>query len=189
MKFIGKLHGVSKDFTTNKYLITFIMDEGQISFIDDIKDKVLKITADLFKTKRSKNANALLWECIGQMARAKKQDKWAVYLDILKHYGLSTYVCVKPEAVKGLKKVWREVEEIGELEINGKKAMQCLCYYGSSTYDVAEFNNLLECVFAEMEGMGLETPTQKELQRSLEEWNRYCKKTGNVVFCGEDTAD
>ena len=100
MNFIGKLHGVSKDFETNKYLITFLMEEGNLSFLDDIKDKTLKITATLFKSKRSKNANALLWECIGQIARAKRQDKWAVYLDVLKHYGISSYVCVKPEAVK-----------------------------------------------------------------------------------------
>lgn len=186
MKFIGKLFGVSRDFNTNKYLITFLMDEGQISFIDDIREKTLKISADIFKSKRSKNANALLWECIGQIARAKRLDKWDVYLDILKHYGISCYVCVKPEAVAGLKKVWREVEEIGELNINGKKAMQCLCYYGSSTYDTKEFSDLLECVFAEMEGMGLETPTQQELQRSLELWNQYCKKTSKDASCASD---
>lgn len=189
MKFIGKLFGVSKDFETNKYIISFLMDEGNLSFLDEIKEKTLKISADIFKSKRSKNANALLWECIGQMARVKKQDKWVVYLDVLKHYGISCYVCVKPEAVKGLKKIWREVEEIGELEINGKKAMQCLCYYGSSTYDTKEFSDLLECVFAEMEGMGLETPTQKELQRSLDEWNRYCKKTENSASYVEDMED
>ena len=185
MKFVGKLFGVSKDFETNKYLITFLMDEGNLAFLDEIKDKTLKITAVLFKSKRSKNANALLWKCIGQMARAKKQDKWDVYLDVLKHYGISSYVCVKPEAVKGLKKVWRVVEEIGELEINGKKAMQCLCYYGSSTYDTKEFSDLLECVLAEMEGMGLETPTQKELQRSLDEWNRYYSKKNDALYVEE----
>lgn len=186
MKFTGKLFGVSKDFESNKYIISFMMEEGQISFIDEIKDKTLKITAELFKSKRSKNANALLWECIGQIAKAKRQDKWIVYLDILKHYGISTYVCVKPEAVNSLKKIWREVEEIGELEINGKKAMQCLCYYGSSTYDTKEFSDLLECVFVEMESMGLETPTQKELQRSLDEWNRCCKKTNGDAFYARD---
>ena len=91
MIFVGKLFGVSKDFETNKYLITFLMDEGNLSFLDDIKDKTLKITASIFKKKRSKNANALLWECIGKIAKAKRLDKWVVYLDILKHYGKYTY--------------------------------------------------------------------------------------------------
>lgn len=176
MIFVGKLFGVSKDFETNKYLITFLMDEGNLSFLDEIKDKSLKITAVLFKSKRSKNANALLWECISKIAKAKRMDKWDVYLDILKHYGKYTYIVVRPNAVEGLKKIWREVEVIGDVDCNGQLGTQCLCFYGSSTYDVAEFNDLLQSVFAEMEGMGLESPTQEELKRSLDEWNQYCKK-------------
>lgn len=180
MIFVGKLFGVSKDFETNKYLITFLMDEGNLSFLDEIKDKSLKITAVLFKSKRSKNANALLWECISKIAKAKRMDKWDVYLDILKHYGKYTYIVVRPNAVEGLKKIWREVEVIGDVDCNGQLGTQCLCFYGSSTYDVAEFNDLLQSVFAEMEGMGLESPTQEELKRSLDEWNQYCKKNENV---------
>ncbi len=176
MIFVGKLFGVSKDFETNKYLITFLMDEGNLSFLDEIKDKSLKITAVLFKSKRSKNANALLWECISKISKVKRMDKWDVYLDILKHYGKYTYIVVRPNAVEGLKKIWREVEVIGDVDCNGQLGTQCLCFYGSSTYDVAEFNDLLQSVFAEMEGMGLESPTQEELKRSLDEWNQYCKK-------------
>lgn len=189
MIFVGKLFGVSKDFETNKYLITFLMDDGNLSFLDEIKDKSLKITASIFKKKRSKNANALLWECIGKIAKAKRLDKWVVYLDILKHYGKYTYGVFKPAAVEGLKKIWREVEVIGEVEVyseNGiNTGVQCLLYYGSSTYDVQEFNDLLQCVFAEMDGMGIESPTQEELKRSLDEWNRYCKKKNGVSSAEE----
>ncbi len=185
MKFIGKFFNASKNMD-NKWLITFEMEDGNLEVINTIKDKLLTISASVHSEKRSKNANALLWECIGKIARAKRQDKWVVYLDILKHYGISSYVCVKPEAVESLKKIWREIEVIGDLEINGKPAIQCLCYYGSSTYNVQEFNNLLECVFAEMDAMGLESPTQTELKRSLEEWNRYCSKK-NDATCAEES--
>ena len=185
MKFIGKFVNASKDIN-GKWLITFTIEDGSIEVIDTIKDKLLTINAVIHNEKRSKNANALLWECIGKIARAKKQDKWLVYLDILKHYGISSYVCVKPEAVDSLRKIWREIEVIGDLEINGKKATQCLCYYGSSTYNVQEFNDLLNCVFAEMDGMGLESPTQTELKRSLEAWNQLCKKKSDATYA-EDT--
>lgn len=185
MKFIGKFVNASKDIN-GKWLITFTIEDGSIEVIDTIKDKLLTINAVIHNEKRSKNANALLWECIGKIARAKRMDKWLVYLDILKHYGISSYVCVKPEAVEGLKRIWREIEVIGDLEINGKKATQCLCYYGSSTYNVQEFNDLLNCVFAEMDSMGLESPTQTELKRSLEAWNQYCKKKSDAT-CAEDT--
>ena len=187
MNFIGKLFGVSKDFETNKYLITFLMDEGNLAFLDDIKDKTLKVTAVLFKSKRSKNANALLWDCIGKISIAKRMKKWDVYLDLLRSYGVHVYGIFKPNAVEGLKKIWREVEVIGEVEVSGENGksigIQCLLYKGTSHYDVAEFNEFLQCVFAEMEGMDLETPTQKELQRSLDEWNRLCKRTeGDALY-------
>lgn len=178
MKFYGKLFGISKDFETNKYIISFLMNEGNLSFIDEIKDKALTVSANVFKKNRSNNANRLLWECIGQMAKAKKMDKWDVYLDALKHYGKYTYGVFRPQAVPDLKRIWREVEVIGEVECNGQTGIQCLLYYGSSTYDTKEFAAFLDCIFAEMEGMGLETPTQKELQRSLEEWEKLQKKKG-----------
>ena len=43
----------------------------------------------------------------------------------------------------------------------------------------------MQCVFAEMDGMGLQSPTQMELQRSLEEWNRYCKKNADALYAEE----
>ena len=94
---------------------------------------------------------------------------------------------LKIKCLEGLKKIWREVEVIGEVEVsseNGKsKGIQCLLYKGTSHYDVAEFNEFLQCVFAEMEGMDLVTPTQNELLRSLDEWNRLCKRTdGDAIY-------
>ena len=53
-----------------------------------------------YKEKRSLNANALLWRCLGEMASALHTDKWDVYLQMLKRYGTYTYICVKPKAVE-----------------------------------------------------------------------------------------
>ena len=124
------------------------------------------------KEKRSLNANALLWKCLGEMATSLRTDKWDVYLEMLKRYGTFTYICVKPKAVEAVKRQWREVEEIGHIDINGQDSVQMLCYYGSSTMNTKEFSTLLDGVISEMKEMGIETPEQKDLDRAIENWRK-----------------
>ena len=121
------------------------------------------------KEKRSLNANALLWKMLGEIAAALRTDKWSVYLTMLKRYGTYTYICVKPKAVEAVKKQWRECEVIGDIDINGDKAVQMLCYYGSSTMNTKEFSVLLDGVISEMKEMGLETPADRDLQRAIDQ--------------------
>lgn len=125
------------------------------------------------KEKRSLNQNALLWECLGQMASALRADKWDVYLQMLKRYGTYTYICVKPKAVEAVKKQWREVEEIGKVDINGQESVQLLCYFGSSTMNGQEFSVLLDGVVSEMKEMGLPTPDRdfERIMKQLEDKN------------------
>lgn len=132
------------------------------------RDKAFEIKEH--KERRSLNANALLWKCLGEMASALRTDKWDVYLKMLKRYGQYTYICVKPKAVEAVKKQWRESEEIGHIDINGQDSVQMLCYYGSSTYDSKEFSILIDGVISEMKELGLDTPEQKELDRAIENW-------------------
>ena len=138
------------------------------------RDKVFDITEH--KEKRSNNANRLLWECLGELAVALKSDKWSVYLLMLKRYGKYTYICIKPEAVEQMKKQWRESEVIDEdFNLNGQKAVQMLCYYGSSTYNTQEFSHLLDGVISEMQEMGIPTPAEKDLERAIAQWEKMQK--------------
>ena len=168
----AKWHGAPfHDIATRKWLISFEVEDAPEVF-DKTKDKPLNIEIKQFREGRSKDANALLWACIGEIAAALRTDKWSVYLLMLKRYGQYTYICVPPQAVDMVKRQWREVEEIGDIKINGRDAVQLLCYYGSSTYDTKQFSALLDGVISEMKEMGLQTPTSEEMRRSLEEWER-----------------
>lgn len=121
------------------------------------------------KEKRSRDANALLWACLGEIAGAIRSDKWSVYLQMLKRYGRYTYICVKPYVVEAVKKQWRECEEIGTIDIDGQEAVQMLCYFGSSTYNSKEFSVLLDGVISEMKELGLDTPADRELKRAIQQ--------------------
>ena len=174
MRFKGKFQSVSRDIDGNIIVSFRVYDEKRfMSLVDGIKDvPTLEIEADKPKAKRSLNANGLLWKCLGDIANAIHADKWTVYLEMLKRYGKYTYICVKPSVVDAVKAQWRECEEIGEIDVNGQKAVQLLCYFGSSTYNTKEFSHLLDGVVSEMEEIGLEKPMSSEMRRALELWER-----------------
>ena len=166
----GKWHGNPYyDHSIKKWLITFETSERPNIF-DLLKDKVLSIVIKEYSEKRSLNANRLLWECLGKIAAQLRADKWDIYLMMLKRYGQYTYVCVPPEAVEKTKKQWRECEELGIIDINGRPAMQLICYFGSSTYDKKEFSVLLDGVISEMKEMGIQTPSEREFDEVIKSW-------------------
>ena len=181
MRFKGKLLTIHKDILSSNYIVSFEMEEGSLEQADKIIDKELIVTAETFKDLRSGEANRLLWDCIGKIAKFQGKDKWDVYLEELKKYGQYTYACIKPEAVEAFKESWRECEEIGELEINGRKAVQLLCYFGSSTYTTKEFAQLLDGVIQDLVDTGQDRPLSKEMKRALEQWNQYCKQSEGVL--------
>lgn len=172
MDVTGRLNDVYRTLE-GRLCISFTVDAQPSRLgLDELRTDLLDITAQKHRRKRSLNANALLWKCIGDIAAAIGADKWEVYLKMLKRYGAFTYVCVKPGAVEMLKRQWRECEEVGLVKVGEQTAVQMLCYYGSSTYDTKQFSRLLDGVISEMEEIGIETPTSEQMRRSLEQWEK-----------------
>lgn len=169
----GNFNGYFLDPANNAVNVLISIKGEEIRDIyERLKDADLDIDIKQHRERRSKDANALLWKCISEISTAISADKWDVYLRLLRRYGRYTYVCIKPEALDSMMRQWRELEVIGEIEINGQKAVQCLCYFGSSTYNTQEFSELLDGVVTEMENVGLKAPPSEEMQRSLEQLNK-----------------
>ncbi|MBF1026250.1 MAG: hypothetical protein HXK89_02495 [Lachnospiraceae bacterium] len=124
----------------------------------------LDISFSRHRNRRSIDANAFLWACLGEIARAINSDTWSVYLYMLERYGKFTHILVKPEAVEQVRQVWRETKIVGEKD----GMIQMLCFFGSSTYNTKEFSQLLDGVVSEMKEMHLETPPDEEMKRLLE---------------------
>lgn len=140
-----------------------------IKFLSD-QDQEKEWDLKEHKEKRSLDANGLLWACLQEIASALRTDKWSVYLQMLKRYGKFDYVIVREKAVEAMKKQWRELEEVGEIDVHGEKAVQLLCYYGSSTYDKKEFSVLLDGVMSEMREIGLIPPPDRQTEELLAAW-------------------
>ncbi len=185
MEWTGKVLSVGTDWLTGQMNITLSINErSALQEIDSIKDcEKLSIKAVKYREKRSLDANALLWHCIGEIASAMSPPahKWDIYLLMLRRYGQFTYICAKENAVEQTKAQWRECEVVGDIDINGKKAVQLLCYFGSHTYNTKEFSVLLDGVISEMVQMGIPAPTSKQMRRSLELWEKQLEETKKCI--------
>lgn len=166
MKTTGRLTNITIPFRSKNPVVSFEI-QANAEDVEKYADKELDITFVRHRKKRSMDANAMLWACLGEMARALKSDPWDVYLYMLERYGKFTHILVKPEAVESVKAMWRETKVVGER--NGM--IQMLCYFGSSTYNTKEFSYLLDGVISEMKEMHLETPPSEDMRRILEEMN------------------
>lgn len=180
MEFTGTIKGIANDFITGELNITFTVNEKSIVLpeYEKLKDcKKLRVKAVQYRNKRSLDANAYLWVLLRKMAEVLRTDKWPLYLQMLKRYGQFTYIVVKESAVEAVKKQWRECEEVGEIDIHGEKAIQMLCYYGSSTYDTKEMSVLVDGVVGECQELNIEVLPPDELKRIKEQWGVDIEKT------------
>ena len=134
------------------------------------RGKTLDVTIKQYRKKRSLDANSMLWAILGKMAAALNTDKDELYLEVLARYGVFTHLIVKPEVVERVKREWRTVRELGEVTVNGKTGIQLQCFFGSSTYDQAEFSVLLDGVVSEAKEIGIDVITEEEKCLLLAEW-------------------
>lgn len=167
MDLAGTLRDITRSYD-GKTVISYEIDALTNDQMERLSKMGLsRLTIKKYRKKRSLDANALLWACIGQIAEVLKTDKWDVYLEMLKRYGQCTYVVVKPNMVDEFRKQWRETEIVGEIDVNGQKGVQMLCYFGSSMYNSKEFAVLLDGVISDMEDMGLALPLPRDIKEAI----------------------
>lgn len=124
------------------------------------------------RQKRSLNANALFWKMCGSMAEILKTSDEELYLQLLERYGVKKYIVVKPEAVESVKGLFRAVEEMGSVYVDGKRGVQLKCTIGSSQYDTKQFARLLEGVISESRDIGGFVPDEQDIGAALNLWQK-----------------
>lgn len=178
MKLTGKLKRIEMPFRSKIPSITLDV-RADPADLEDLLDKDLDITITKHREKRSLDANAMLWACLGEMASALRTDNWSMYLYELERYGKFTHILVRPDMVEAVKKQWRETKVVGETEVMDdgelKPMVQMICFFGSSTYDTAEFSRLLDGVISDMKDLGLPAPPDGDMKRLIEEMEKHDK--------------
>ena len=170
MEFRGHIVDISRDWKTGRFRVTFESMEDISKQLESITDKLLTITAKIFRNKRSRDANSYSWVLMQKIAEDQHTDKWSVYLEMLGRYGVFTHIIVRPCVVDRVISEWRTVKNLGEVTVSGQTGIQLQCYFGSSTYDTKEMSVFIEGIVSECHEMGIETATPEELERMKREW-------------------
>lgn len=135
------------------------------------KPVTFDVSVDKHREKRSKDANAYMWELIGRIAEVIGATPRDVYRrQIIDSNGRYDPLLVYPESFGRLKEAWESkgigwIAERMDTADNGMVIVNC--YYGSSTYTSGEMSRLIDSVIAECRELGIETMPPAELERLL----------------------
>ena len=137
----------------------------------DLKGEYL-VEIKKHRPKRSLNANALCWAVINSIAEILGVSDIDIYMQMLEQYGVKKYIVVKPEAVESVKPLFRSVDEMGSVIVDGQKGIQLKCIVGSSQYDTKQFSRLLEGVINESREIGGLVPDNNDVMAAIDLWDK-----------------
>lgn len=177
MELTGKAVGASLDFDTNRFRITFEVNENDIvkAEYDKLKsyDK-LKIKAVKYTQRRSLDANAYFHALVGKIADALTISKAKAKNVLICKYGqpqllpdgdIMVYKTNAPEEF-----MWEQESIHAILVKYEEKATFYRIYRGSHTYDTKEMSVLIDGTVADAKELGIETATPAEIAEMKERW-------------------
>ena len=176
MEFTGKVVGISQDYLSGTYTISFQVNETErvLHGYDSIKDiPKLSVSVKKWRKKRSLDANAYAWVLMTKIADVQEYPttKEEIYEKMLKDYGVL-------EEVDGLPITITVKASVDMSKISGHwlliKSNGTFNAYamikGSSEYDTKEMSHFIEGVVAEAKELGIETLTPAELDEMMKVW-------------------
>lgn len=174
MEFTGKVLGISQDYATGAFTISFSVNESVavLSGYDAIKDiDILDIKAVKHREKRSLDANAYAWVLMGKIAAALNTSKDEIYEEMLRRYGVlyeddDGYITITVKNSVDMHKVdghWQLIKDNGTF-----KAYAMI--KGSSQYDTKEMSSFIDGIVSEAKELGIETLTPHELEQMKAGW-------------------
>ena len=163
---------IQYDWTNNIAAVAFEADFSDL--YDKYHDKDVNVEIKLWRPKRSGAANRYLWVLVDKIATATHLTKNEVYRNEIKEIGgVSDVYLMLDAAVDRFCRQW-ESQGLGwQTEIVGSEdgKTTVIAYYGSSTFDADQMNQLLENVIFEAEQLGInvDTPDRQAWWESLME--------------------
>lgn len=179
MKFTGMIAGISRDYLTGKFLVTFRADEDVSAGYEALKGyEKLNITAEKYKKRRSLDANAYFHVLVGKLADVLGISKQRCKNILIGRYGQTEYL---EEGVPAVIKTNISVEQMLEQETlhvipcgvemqDGREINYFRICRGSHTYDTKEMSALIDGAVQEAKEQGIETMTPAELERMKAAW-------------------
>lgn len=176
MELRGKLHSVSRDFTSKNLILSLKIDdnltEEMVEELQQIED--MDIILKKHKEKRSLDANAYLWVICTKLAEKRECSKEEVYEEMLQHYGNlqqdedGNYILITLKSSIDTSKLdghWKFYKQSDD-----GRFKSYLMIKGSSEYDTSEMARFIDMVVRDAEQEGIQTLPPSEIQMMKERW-------------------
>ena len=176
----SRISGFTTDYASGKQMLTLELSTDFRPYIDELKEKDLTVCLKRYRNKRSHDANAFFWATVGDISAKLQIPPIDIYREMIRDVG-DNYVIVpvKLSEVDRWIRNWSDkglgwvCESIGASKLPGYE--NCICYYGSSTYDTAQMARLIDLVVEEAKAQGIQPRlTAAERQAALELWGEDC---------------
>ena len=125
------------------------------------ESKKYEINIKEYKHKRSLEQNSYMWALIGEIDKklngGRPNEPINVYIQSLQRANAKyDFIYLIHEAVEEMKKKFRAMEYIGNVNVNGVNLENWKVYYGSSTMNTKEMSHLIDCVLDYASEVGIE---------------------------------
>lgn len=143
-------------------------------YLDEIKDKELKVQISVWRQDRSLNANNYCWKLLDEIAQRTRSTKEEVYQEIISKVGVFEILPIRNEAVDNFVEKWQSrglgwvCNIMRDSKIKGYTNV--IAYYGSSVYNTKEMSRLIDEVVQEAQALGVQTKTPQELAELKNLW-------------------
>lgn len=149
-------------------------------YLDELKDKELKVQMSVWRQDRSLNANNYCWKLLDEIAQRTHSTKEEVYKEIISKVGVFEILPIKNEAVENFVDKWesRGLGWVCNIMRDSKipNYTNVIAYYGSSVYNTKEMSRLIDEVVQEAQALGVQTKTPQELAELKNLWGQYEKQ-------------
>lgn len=149
-------------------------------YLDEIKDKELKVQISVWRQDRSLNANNYCWKLLDEIAQRTHSTKEEVYQEIISKVGVFEILPIRNEAVDNFVEKWqsRGLGWVCNIMRDSKipNYTNVIAYYGSSVYNTKEMSRLIDEVVQEAQALGVQVKTPQELAELKNLWGQYEKQ-------------
>ena len=173
MKYIGELVDINIDYKTRLPKVTFLLNNKEITPIEELKGLKLNLDVTKHYNKRSLDANGYMWVLLGKLQDILNTPKEIIYKELIKNIGSYEVIPIKDAAVERFINAWSKngigwVTETTKSKLEGYTNV--IAYYGSSTYDTKQMARLIDLVVQECKMQGIETEPQEKINSLLNMW-------------------
>lgn len=175
METTGRVENITKDWKSDKLIISFLVDSIPTD-LEDLQNKNLDVVAKPHREKRSLNANAYFHVLSGKIAEKLGTSLTHEKNRMIREYG-------QYEVIDGMIPTLTAKEKYEDkmLDIEGVhlkvverpgETVKMAVMRGSHTYNTAEMSRLIDATVEEAKELGIETLTPDQLERMKASWTK-----------------